>query len=81
MALELCQGLANLNKDKGLKNFEFRPRFSSESGGHWDTAFLKKEIESLSPTKVWVCGPPIMNETFDRYLTEELKPEFEFEIL
>lgn len=80
LALELCQGLADLNKERGFKNFEFRPRFSSESG-HWDTAFLKKELETLSPRKIWICGPPTMNETFDRYLTEELKPAFEFEIL
>jgi NAD(P)H-flavin reductase len=76
IGLELCEALLELNKAKGLHNFNLTVRFSDEktSDGQkpprWDNDYIKAQIELLSKvediTKIYVCGPPIMNETFDK---------------
>jgi NAD(P)H-flavin reductase len=35
----------------------------------WDEKFVLKEMKKYFPTdinRVWVCGPPLMNETFSK---------------
>jgi Na+-transporting NADH:ubiquinone oxidoreductase subunit NqrF len=36
----------------------------------WDNDYIKSQIESLAKPgdlkKIYVCGPPVMNETFDK---------------
>ena len=46
-------------------------RISGESSGkarRWDAAFISEQLSGESQKtlkKVWVCGPPVMTETFD----------------
>lgn len=50
----------------------------------WNDAFVQKTIKQLEPKKVWVCGPPVMSEVFERYLfamSDSDKQHFEMEIL
>lgn len=56
-------------KRNGLTNFELVVRISSEgSPRRWDVDFIEEQFSAMSetPKKVWVCGPPVMSETFDR---------------
>ena len=70
LALEIIEGLYEITQKKGLKNFDLVIRLSSEkAGSRWDGNFIKRQFkiragETIS--KVWVCGPPVMNEVFDR---------------
>ena len=54
----------------GLKNFELNLRLSDSKvkAPQWDQTFIDQQ---LSPNKgqigrIFVCGTPMMNETFDR---------------
>ena len=52
-------------------NFHLHLRLSAEKVNpqRWDEAFIRQEIGKFgfkNIARVWVCGPPIMNETFDR---------------
>lgn len=63
---ELLEGLQEVTKKRGLKNFELIVRLSG-SGSRWDADYISRQLsihEHLE--KVWVCGPPAMNELFDR---------------
>lgn len=89
IAFDMCQGLQELCQKKNIKNFEFHPRFSNQSKERWDQTFIENCLNQYSSEnlkKIWVCGPPSMNETFDRYLTEragkaDKANKFVFEIL
>lgn len=89
IGLALCEGLKELCEKKGIKNFELRLRLSNESKERWTREFIDKELSSHHAEsrikKIWVCGPPKMNETFDRSL-EIIAPKLEisptqFEVL
>ena len=52
-------------------NFELNLRLSREAvtEQRWDEKYVLKEMKKYFPTevnRVWVCGPPSMNETFER---------------
>lgn len=67
-----------------IKNFQLIPRFSNESKERWDGDFVNKQLAAVGADlkKVWVCGPPIMNEGFDKhFLSLGNKRDFECEIL
>lgn len=71
IALELCQGLQEICNKKGLRNFEFYPRITSEQTKkeRWDGDFINKQLSMQDNIKrVWVCGPPVLNELFDKHL-------------
>lgn len=74
IGLELMTALEQYSKAKGLNNFELYQRFSKEkvNPSRWNADFIEREI-SKDPVKeirkIFVCGPPEMNETFDRALT------------
>jgi NAD(P)H-flavin reductase len=74
--MELLLALESYCKMKGLKNFELYQRFSKEkvNPARWDEAFIEQELskEFAQIKKVLVCGPPVMNETFDRALTSRV---------
>lgn len=82
IGLELCQGLQDLCQKRSLQNFTFIPRFSNESKQRWDANFINEQIKihSHSLKKVWVCGPPVMNEFFDKHFLS-INPAFNYEIL
>ena len=54
-----------------MSNFHLFLRLSQEKVNpqRWDENFIRQEIGKFgfkNIQKVWVCGPPVMNETFDR---------------
>ena len=82
IALPLLEGLNEITKTKQLNNFELVVRISNESKqGRWDEAFIQREIskynskrkKSETLSKVYVCGPPPMNELFDKTLTDMIR--------
>jgi NAD(P)H-flavin reductase len=70
IALALLEGLQKLCKESGATNFKLVLRISDESKERWDTSFIQNSLSPLQDTvkKVWVCGPPKMNEDFERTL-------------
>ncbi len=70
IAMDLCQGLDALCKQHSINNFEFHVRLSNESKERWNNEFIEKSLKPHSSNikKVWVCGPPRMNEDFDKCL-------------
>ena len=71
-ALDLLQGLHQISKEKNLNNFELVLRISQENPERWDADYLRRQIEiwngQTGIQKIYVCGPPSMNEMFDRTL-------------
>jgi len=70
VCLELCEALQNMNKALGKNNFELNVRLSTDSNRRWDEHFIRSKIgeHHQGLKKIWVCGPPVMNETFDKTL-------------
>ena len=80
VALELCTKISELYEHFGMEEkFKFSPVFTREGG----TRLTKDSIyEVLNPCNisnnlknVWVCGPPPMNNMFQR-LRKELQKEY-----
>ena len=72
IGLNICEALEKVNRKLGETNFKLTVRISKRwdglRGQVWDEAFVE---ENLTPyagkiKKVWVSGPPIMNETLDK---------------
>ena len=56
-------------------NFELHVRLSSQSKARWDRDFIENTLSEYIKLgsqigKIWVCGPPKMNEDFDKSLEE-----------
>jgi|TARA_B110000285_G_scaffold94084_1_gene107480 NAD(P)H-flavin reductase len=71
VALELFEALEAYCKGKGLRNFELNLRLSKEKVNprRWDEKFVLEEMGKFNPkevNRVWICGPPVMDETFER---------------
>ena len=76
MALELFEALDEMCKREGLPGFSLYVRLSQEGQNpeRWNDNFIRREIGKIGGkdiTRVWVCGPPVMNETFDKVFSEE----------
>jgi len=54
-------------------------RLSNQNKQRWDYEFLDKQLEMYNDNlkKIWVCGPPRMNEDFDKGL-EKLSKKYGF---
>jgi len=81
--LELFEELHKYCEAKGYINFEFHPRLSQEgvNPARWDENFVLNEMKKYHANevnRVWVCGPPVMNETFDRAFDTETFRNLEF---
>jgi hypothetical protein len=57
------------------KNFSLELRLSEEKSPRWDLKFInekidqyKKSYEETQIKKIWVCGPPLLEEHFEDYL-------------
>jgi len=40
------------------------------NAGRWDDGFIQSELQNVQAnniTRIWVCGSPAMNETFERF--------------
>ena len=87
IGLELLEALHNYCKKNGKRNFELVTRISNEGKQpRWNSAFINdtmSQCDRKALKKVWVCGPPVMSETFDRAF-DNLKATYDagtFEVL
>ena len=66
----MLEGLAEITKSLGLNNFHLELRFSTSGvATRWDREFIMRNIDIWNKEglkKAYVCGPPVMNELFDR---------------
>lgn len=71
IGLDLIEALVDLNKALGLDNFEATVRLSVTDGPklpRWTPQYVESELSGKTLSKVWVCGPPAVNEMFDKTL-------------
>lgn len=76
VGIEMMEGLEKICLLKGIKNFELVLRFSDKNAPRWDPNFIDRQLKNFSTQnlkRIWVCGPPAMNEVFDRTL-EKIAP-------
>jgi len=71
IGLALVEALHHYCNMNGRKNFELHLRLSKEgvNSKRWDQTFIDEQVNHFNLSeikKVMVCGPPVMNETFDR---------------
>ena len=74
MGLELVQALEGFCRRNNTGNFHVYYRFSKEkiNPSRWDGAFIQGELDRLGAAKkILVCGPPVLNETFDRFFLQK----------
>jgi hypothetical protein len=72
-----------------MSNFELIIRFSemrsdTESSNRWTEESIYKEIDkyrNIDLRKIWVCGPPLMNELFDKSLSQLDEVKYRYEVL
>ena len=94
VAWELCEALRGYCKRNNLRTFIFNERLSKEkiNPARWDEKWVEAELRKFKDRKVerlWVCGPPMMNELFDRTLMDmrrrlpaaEMIDQFNIELL
>lgn len=73
VAFDLMTALHEFCERNNLKTFKLIARLSKEkvNPARWDENWITKTVGGYSPDqvkRVWVCGPPVLNETFDRTL-------------
>lgn len=67
MGLELMEGLRDICQRLQLTNFELNIRFSNETKQRWNEEFIERQLLiQKNLQRVYVCGPPRMNEEFDK---------------
>ena len=78
--------MLDLNKKLKLNNFKLTVRYSEtkptkdEDGNEvkpprprrWDKSYIQEELYPLKGkmSRIWVCGPPVMNQCFDQSLED-----------
>jgi len=79
--LPILEGLKEL-VDKAGHSDRFRLFFrfgdAKPKLPRWDEKFIKKTLETYQPEgigKIWVCGPPLLEEQFDMALAK-MAPTF-----
>jgi len=78
VAWTLMEALDSYCKAKGSKSFELIPRLSKEkvNTARWNEGWIENTLlkyPAKDVQRMWVCGPPVMNETFDRTLMDMRK--------
>jgi len=73
--LDLMFALQNFCKRANILNFDLYLRLSEEglNAGRWEEGFIRTELRKTPEkdiTRIFVSGPPAMNETFDRFFEE-----------
>lgn len=75
IGLELCEALERINEKLHYTNFKLTIRLSEDiyakkKPPRWDEKYIMAELTPHAGKlkKVWVCGPPILNQTFDMAL-------------
>jgi predicted ferric reductase len=69
LGYDLCLGLHNYCKSNGIDSFELKQRFSGDGTPRWDQAWIEKQLAEGPFDKIWACGPPVLNESFERALS------------
>ncbi|CDW90265.1 cytochrome b5-like heme steroid binding domain containing protein [Stylonychia lemnae] len=74
---ELIEGLKRVNQIKVMSNFQVKMR--DQNNKEWEKDYLQKAVEQAEGkvNKIWVCGPPKMNESFNIFFNQ-LKKQFKF---
>ena len=72
IGLELLEALVDRVNSSGSVKFELNLRFSNQKSARWDKNFVSKQMEASKDNleRIWVCGPPLMNESFEKILEE-----------
>lgn len=74
MGMDLCLKLMEVNKVLKIDNFQLIVRLSEGKDGlygkpqeKWATDLIREQLIPMAGklAKIYVCGPPIMNQTFD----------------
>lgn len=79
IGLELMEALHDWCVDKGLTCFKLVLRLSkgaAKKQPRWEADWIREQLaqyEGQDLQRVWVCGPPVLSETFDRTLTNLAK--------
>jgi len=75
IGLQLCEALERINERFHYCNFKLNVRLSEDiyekkKPARWDHKFIEQELTPHAGKiqKIWVCGPPILNQTFDMAL-------------
>mmetsp|Transcript_25617 Transcript_25617/g.19375 ORF Transcript_25617/g.19375 Transcript_25617/m.19375 type:complete len:222 (-) Transcript_25617:37-702(-) len=77
VALEYLRGVEHLTKTLGFDNFTLEVRLSDINKQRWDFGYVEKQILlQKNLTKVYVCGPPLMNESFDKIFNKMHEKHF-----
>jgi len=80
IGLNICEALDKVNRKLGETNFKLAVRISKRWDGFrgeiWDEKFVQDNLSQYANKikKVWISGPPGMNETLDKSL-EKLGPK------
>ena len=73
IGLKLCEGLNEMQKQEKHPMFEFHLILSTFAEyKRWDAMSIEHILDPYKKqiSKIWVCGPPKMNEDFDRIMPE-----------
>lgn len=70
IGLDLIEALVDINKELGCDNFELTLRMADGKGTkqpRWNPEYVESELGKYAGQlkKVWVCGPPSLNQMFD----------------
>ena len=86
IGLDLIEALEKVNEKLGLNNFKVIVRLSDPDKGEekkprWTPNYIEKELSQYEGKlrKVWVCGPPAVNEMFDKTFNQELLTRLQLE--
>ena len=72
IGLNICEALQKVNRKLGETNFKLTVRISKRwdgiRGTVWDEKFVKDNLSPYAGSikKVWISGPPGMNENLDK---------------
>lgn len=87
ICIELCEKLQQICEKKANLKFEVKIRLSKEgvNAERWSQSWIKDTLDRYKDKKkVWVCGPPPMSETFEKYVFNQKldgQMNYSFEIL
>lgn len=74
IGLNMCEALEKVNRKLGESNFKLTVRISQRWDGFrgeiWDERFIDDNLSQYTNKirKVWISGPPQMNESLDKAL-------------
>ena len=74
IGLNMCEALDKVSRKLGETNFKLTVRISKRWDGFrgevWDEKFVEDNLSQYTNKikKIWISGPPAMNETLDKSL-------------